>query len=91
MAAGVSSQATLTQAIAALRAPVGVAPERAGSHGAVVTVSNSNAFPVMLDVPIDAARQAIEADGQAVGRNDGIVTWSPLLPPGGKAELRYRY
>lgn len=56
-----------------------------------MTASNANSFPVTLDVPIGAAGQVIETDGQGVGRVDGIFTWSPQLLPGGKAELRYRY
>lgn len=91
LAAGVSSQVTVTQAISPPRGPVAANPEAVGSHEAVVTVSNRNAFPVILDVPIGAAGQAIQAEGREVGRTDGIFTWSPLLPPGGEAALRYRY
>ncbi len=91
LAAGVSSQVTLTQVVVAPRGPVAVAPGAGGAHEAVVTASNGNSFPVTLEVPIGSAGQAIEADGQEAGRIDGIFTWSPQLLPGGKAELRYRY
>jgi hypothetical protein len=91
LAAGVSSQVTLAQAIVPPGAPAVMAPGAAGSREAVLTASNSNPFPVTLDVPIGAAGQKIEAEGQDVGRTDGIFTWSPQLPPGGRAELRYRY
>jgi hypothetical protein len=91
LAAGVSRRVTLTQAAAVLIQPGALTSETAGSHEAVVTASNGNSFPVMLDVAIGAAGQAIEADGDEVRRIDGISTWSPLLRPGGKAVLRYRY
>ena len=73
------------------RGPASPAPAAAGSHEAVLTASNANPFAVTLVVPIGAAGQKIDAQNQEVGRTDGIVTWSPLLPPGGRAELRYRY
>ena len=91
LAAGVSSQVTVTQAIAAPRGTVPATPTTAASHEAVLTASNANPFAVTLDVPIGAAGQKIDAEGQEVGRLDGIATWSPVLPPGGRAELRYRY
>jgi hypothetical protein len=91
LAAGVSSRVTVTQATAAPREPALVTPTAAASHEAVLTASNANPFAVTLDVPIGAAGQKIDAESQEVGRTDGIVTWSPLLPPGGRAELRYRY
>ena len=91
LAAGASSQVTLTQAIVPPRVPVAIAQRAKTEHEAVVTASNANSFPVTLDVPIGAAGQAIETDGREVGLVDGILTWSPQLLPGGKAELRYRY
>ena len=91
LAAGVSSQVTVTQVIAAPREPMLVTRTAVGSREAMLTVSNANPFAVTLDVPIGAAGQKIEAKGQDVDRMDGIVTWSPALPPGGRAELRYRY
>ncbi len=91
LAAGTSSQVTLTQAIVAPRKPVATRPGAMGSREAVLTATNSNPFPVTLDVPIGAAGQKIEADGPEVSRIDGIFTWSRQLPPGGKAELHYRY
>jgi hypothetical protein len=61
------------------------------SREVVLTATNANPFPATLDVPIGAAGQAIEADDKALNRTDGILTWSPTLPPGGRANLRYRY
>jgi hypothetical protein len=90
LAAGVSSQVTLTQLVAP-REAAAPAPGAGRAREVVLTASNGNAFPVTLDVPIGAAGQAIETDGREVGRVDGTFTWSPQLPPGGKAELRYRY
>jgi hypothetical protein len=90
LAAGISSQVMLTQAIVASRVPV-AAPGEALSREVVLTATNANPFPATLDVPIGAAGQAIEADDKALNRTDGILTWSPTLPPGGRANLRYRY
>lgn len=90
LAAGVSSQVTLTQVVAP-REPAAAAPGAGRAREVVLTASNGNSFPVALDVPIGAAGQAIETDGQEVGRIDGTFTWSPQLLPGRKAELRYRY
>lgn len=56
---------------------------------AVLSASNANSFPVTLDVPIGAAGQKVTGDGLA--EVDGVATWSPVLPPGGSAELRYRF
>jgi hypothetical protein len=91
LAAGVSSQVTVTQVNATSREPVLTTPTAVGSHEAMLTVSNANPFAVTLDVPIGTAGQKIEAEGQEIDRMDGIVTWSPALPPGGRAELRYHY
>ena len=91
LAAGVSSQVTLSQTIAAVRAAKAAAPKAAGSREVVLTASNANAFAVALDIPIGMAAQAIDAEGEDIGRTDGILTWSPHLPAGGRAELRYRY
>jgi len=91
LAAGTSSQVTLTQAIVAPRTPLATRPGAMGSREAVLTATNSNPFPATLDVPIGAAGQNIEADGPEVSRIDGIFTWSRQLPPGSKAELHYRY
>lgn len=90
LAAGISSQVMLTQAIVASRVPV-AAPGEALSREVVLTATNANPFPATLDVPIGAAGQAIEADDKALNRTDGTLTWSPTLPPGGRANLRYRY
>ena len=89
LAAGVSSQVTITQTAAAQRGPAPTAT--IGSREAVLTATNANPFAVTLDVPIGAAGQQIDPQGEPVGRVDGIVTWAPVLAPGGQAELRYRY
>lgn len=78
LAGGVSHQVQVAQTITADRE-------------AVVVATNANAFPVTLDIPIGSAGQQIEPLGAGTERKDGIVTWSPELPPGGRAELRYRY
>ncbi|WP_076071259.1 DUF4139 domain-containing protein [Sphingomonas montana] len=91
LAAGISSQVTLTQATVAPRGPVPQPPMAMGSREAVLTARNANPFAVTLDVPIGAAGQTIDPVGRTLARIDGIVTWSPALPPGGQAELRYRY
>jgi hypothetical protein len=91
LAAGISTQVTLDQTLAAPRRLVGAAPVAVGSREAVIAATNANPFAVTLDVPIGTAGQTIDVEGQQVGRIDGIVTWSPRLPPRGRAELRYRY
>lgn len=78
LAAGVSRQVQIDQKI--------VAPDEAE-----LTVSNANRFPVTLDLPIGDAGQGVAPEGAIVGRVDGIVTWSPVIPSGGSAVLRYRY
>lgn len=78
LAAGISRQVLVAQTMAA-------------DHEMLLSIDNANPFPVTLDLPIGAAGQAIEPRGEQVARTDGIVTWTPTLPPGGHAELRYRY
>jgi hypothetical protein len=68
-----------------------VAQKLVSRNEAALTASNANPFPVTLDLPIGNAGQKIEPQGTTVDRVDGIVTWSPVLPPGGRAELRYRF
>lgn len=68
-----------------------VAQKRLSSGETLLTVSNANPVPVTLDIPIGSAGQKIDASDEAVARTDGILTWSPALPPGGSAELRYRH
>lgn len=58
---------------------------------AALSVTNANPFPAAIDVPIGSAGQEIKADGEALMRVDGVATWSVTLPPGGTAELRYRF
>lgn len=91
LAGGESSQVTLTQTSVAVRAAMAAAPAAAGSREVVLAATNGNPFAVTLDVPIGTAGQAIDAGGQDIGRTNGILTWSPRLPPGGRAEVRYRY
>ena len=91
LAAGVSSQVTVTQVKVAPHEPLRVTRAALGSREAMLTVNNANPFAVTLDVPIGVAGQQIEAEAQDVDRIEGVVTWSPTLPPGGQAELRYRY
>ena len=78
LAAGVSTQVRVTQ-------------RKIAAKEALLTVSNANPFPVTLDIPIGSAGQKIESQDAEVGRTGGIATWSPSLPPGGQAELRYRF
>lgn len=91
LSAGVSSQVTVTQVNVASRTPVSVNSPAIGFREVILTASNANPFAVTLDVPFGAAGQTIKAQGQDVADVDGIITWSPALPPGGRAELRYRY
>jgi len=78
LAAGQSHQVLVTQT-------------NIGTNEALLTVSNANQFSVTLDIPIGAAGQTIETEEEDVGRFDGIMTWSPTLPPGGRTQLSYRY
>jgi hypothetical protein len=82
LAAGSSLQVLVTQTTFAVREDV-------------LRVTNANRFAVTLEVPIGTAGQSIWAEGGAeegaLAQVDGIQTWSPTLPPGGSAELRYRY
>ena len=57
----------------------------------VLTATNANSLPVRLDLPIGGAGRKIEAVDATLERIDGIATWTPRLPPGGQAQLRYRY
>jgi hypothetical protein len=61
------------------------------SKDATLRASNAGRTPAVLDVPIGTAGQAIESDDPALTRVDGVATWTVTLPPGGRAELRYRY
>ncbi len=72
-------------------AQVTVAQTRIAAGQAVVSVTNANAFAVTLDIPVGDAGQAIDAEGAALARVDGFATWSPVVPPGGTATLRYRF
>lgn len=78
LVAGNSGQVLVTQAFYA-------------GHEELLRVTNANRFAVTIEVPIGAPGQTIGAEGGALAQVDGIQTWSPTLPPGGSAELRYRY
>ncbi len=68
-----------------------LAQTRLADGETMLTVNNANPVPVAVDVPIGYAGQKIDAPREVVARIDGIATWSPVVPPGGRAELRYRY
>ncbi|HEX8419577.1 MAG TPA: hypothetical protein VF638_06135 [Sphingomonas sp.] len=78
IAAGVSSQVMIEQVAA-------------GRNLGIVTATNASRFPVMLEVPIGAAGQKITSDDEALAPIDGIATWSAIIAPGARTELRYRY
>ncbi|MFV0623374.1 DUF4139 domain-containing protein [Sphingomonas sp. ac-8] len=78
IAAGTSTQVLVEQASAA--------PKEA-----TIRVTNATPSAATLDIPIGRAGQTIEADGKPLEQVDGIATWSPTVPPGGSAELRYRF
>ncbi|PZQ56596.1 MAG: hypothetical protein DI555_04395 [Novosphingobium pentaromativorans] len=86
IAAGTSGQVTISQRVSRQVSEKGVA-----GGEAVLTVTNANPFAVPVDIPIGTAGQDITADDAALERVDGIATWSPTLPPGGAAQLRYRF
>ncbi|MBB5709770.1 DUF4139 domain-containing protein [Sphingomonas xinjiangensis] len=78
LGAGVSSQVMVEQAVLA-------------DKQAVLSVTNANPYPVAAEFPIARAGNEIVSEGEPLVVVDGIATWSPVLPPGGRAELRYRY
>lgn len=78
LAAGQSSQVMVEQAVL-------------GGGIAVLTVTNANPVAVTAEFPIGQAGRKIVSEGGGLAVVDGIATWSPVLPPGGRAELRYRY
>ncbi|MEH3158846.1 MAG: hypothetical protein PGN08_07845 [Sphingomonas taxi] len=57
---------------------------------ALLRATNATARTVTLDVPIGRAGQGIVAENGSLVPVDGVATWSPVLAPGGSAELRYR-
>ncbi|UZK70564.1 hypothetical protein OKW76_05880 [Sphingomonas sp. S1-29] len=57
----------------------------------LITATNASRLPARLEVPIGDAGQKIESDDPALERIDGIATWSILLEPNSRAELRIRY
>jgi hypothetical protein len=78
IAAGVSTQVMIEQ----------VAAEK---NLGIVTATNASRSPVTLEVPIGAAGQKITSDDEALAPIDGIATWSAIIAPGARTELRYRY
>ncbi|MCC2975261.1 hypothetical protein LK533_01060 [Sphingomonas sp. PL-96] len=78
IAAGTSTQVTVVQEVLA------------GRH-ARLTVRNANPFPVTLDLPIGAAGQRVQTDDPAAALADGVLTWSPVLPPNAERTLDYRF
>lgn len=57
---------------------------------ALLRATNATGRTVTLDVPIGRAGQGIVAENGSLAPIDGVTTWSPVLAPGGSAELRYR-
>ncbi|WP_375270555.1 DUF4139 domain-containing protein [Sphingomonas sp.] len=78
LAAGTSAQVLVEQ--------VTTAPKEA-----VLRASNAGRAPATLDVPIGVAGQKITSDDSGLAQVDGVATWTVTLPPGGRAELRYRF
>ena len=66
--------------------------QRFRSAGEVVlTVTNANSMPAVVELPIGQAGQKIRSDGPVLVEVDGIATWRVTLPPNGTATLPYRY
>ncbi|WP_294315184.1 hypothetical protein [uncultured Sphingomonas sp.] len=78
IAAGISPQVTVMQ-------------ERISADIMRVVLTNAGAAPASVDVPIGTAGERIEAIDATLPIVDGARTWSVVVPPGGTAELRYRY
>lgn len=78
LAAGTSTQVLLSQ--------TQVAPGEA-----LIRLSNANAFPVSVDIPIGSAGQKIAARNEKLAQVDGIATWSRTVAPGETAELHYDF
>jgi len=78
LAAGTSTQVLVEQ--------VATAPKEA-----TLRASNATAAPAMLDVPIGFPGQKIASDDPALTQVDGVATWTVALPPGGRADLHYRF
>lgn len=72
-------------------AQVLVAQQRNTPKEAVLTVSNANPFAVVVELPIGASGQAIEAAKGALVEVDGIRTWQVTLAAHGTASMTYRY
>ncbi|UUL84034.1 DUF4139 domain-containing protein [Sphingomonas qomolangmaensis] len=60
-------------------------------HETLITASNASRLPARLEVPIGQAGQKIESDDPTLEIIDGIATWSILIEPNSRAELRIRY
>ncbi len=77
ISAGMSSQVQLEQRVEA-------------GGDSVLRVTNANPWPVTIDVPVGQPGSAIKGDRDALVQVDGVMTWSPTIPPHAEAELRYR-
>lgn len=78
MSAGTSAQVTASQ-------------RKWGAKSNLLTITNANAFPVSVEIPIGSAGEKIVASDQILEHVDGIATWSRTLAPGSVAEVRYTY
>ena len=78
LTAGVSAQVLVEQTVA--------------SEGrSTLTVSNANAAPVTVEVPIGGAGGQVTPDkGGPLARVDGVPTWTVTVPPGERRTLIYR-
>ena len=56
----------------------------------LLVATNAGPEAAELDVLVGGAGQKLTADDQAFTRVDGVMTWSPVVPAGGRAELTYR-
>ncbi len=54
-----------------------------------LTVSNANAAPVTVELPIGNAGDGIEHDAGLLTKVDGVPTWTVTVPPGGRRTLSY--
>ncbi len=78
LTAGESSQVLVEQAV----------PEKGVS---VLTVSNANAAPVTVELPIGSAGDGVERSGAGpLVKMDGVPTWTATVPPGERRVLTYR-
>ena len=75
--AGESAQVLVEQSV----------PEKGVS---VLTVSNANAAPVTIELPIGGAGGTVTVDGAGpLAKVDGVPTWTVTVPPGERRVLTY--